>query len=125
MNLIDTSVWIEFFRDPLRAGFLVPLLEEDQVLLHPWVFGELLLGGIGSAHETLSRDLARLHSAPLVPHDEVLHLIRGRHLTGRGIGWVDAQLLASALIADARLWTFDRKLAAVAGELEVEGLPVQ
>lgn len=125
MNLIDTSVWVEFFRHPSRADFLRSMLEEDQVLLHPWVHGELLLGGIGASHETILQDLRHLPGAPLVPHEEVLHLVRARRLAGRGIGWVDAQLLASALVASARLWTFDRKLAAVAGELEVEGLPVQ
>lgn len=125
MNLIDTSVWIELFRHPSRADFLRSMLEEDQVLLHPWVYGELLLGGIGASQETILQDLRQLPGAPLVRHEDVLHLVRARRLAGRGIGWVDAQLLASALVANARLWTFDRKLAAVAGELEVEGLPVQ
>lgn len=125
MNLIDTSVWIEFFRDPDRAGQLASMLADDVVLLHPWVYGELLLGGIDSSASGVARDLAQLPAAPVVDDDEMLSFIAARAISGRGIGWVDAQLLASALVAGARLWTFDRKLATVAGEFAIEPLPVQ
>jgi predicted nucleic acid-binding protein len=125
LNLIDTSVWIEFFRHADRAGQLASMLADDVVLLHPWVYGELLLGGIDSSASGVARDLAQLPPAPVVDDDEMLSFITARAISGHGIGWVDAQLLASALVAGARLWTFDRKLAAVAGELAIEPLPVQ
>lgn len=55
--------------------------------------------------------------------DEALVLVERRSLMGRGIGWVDVQLLASALLAAVSLWTLDRRLASVAGELGVAALP--
>jgi len=109
--LVDTSVWMEHLRssDPVLVG----LLEEGWVETHPFVVGELTLGGLDPAGEFL--DL--LGALPLVPtagHDEVLHLVREHRLAGTGIGWVDAHLLAAALIGGTGLWTHDRRLLAVA-----------
>jgi len=36
---------------------------------------------------------------------------------GRGIGWVDVHLLASARLTGIPLWTLDRRLKEVAGSL--------
>ena len=60
-----------------------------------------------------------MHRAPVVPHAEVVAFVRARRLSGRGIGWVDLHLLASAIVANAPLWTADARLAAVAAELDV------
>jgi predicted nucleic acid-binding protein len=60
-----------------------------------------------------------MDQAPLVPHEEVAAFVRDRRLHGRGIGWIDAHLLASALVGRVRLWTTDPRLAIVAKELEV------
>lgn len=89
-------------------------------MLHPWVHGELALGGLGSHRESVLSQLDWLPEAPLVADHEVMRLIGARRLSGRGIGWVDVQLLASALVAGAGLWTFDIRLATVAAELDVE-----
>jgi hypothetical protein len=70
-------------------------------------------------------DLKRLPALPLVPDEEVLELILARRLSGRGIGWVDAHLLASALVAGCGLWTFDGHLGAVARDLGVVSAHVQ
>lgn len=121
MILIDTSVWVDFFRGAARTEDLAGLLVNNQAMLHPWVLGELVLGGLGSRREAVIADLKRLPVAPSVPDGEVLELIRARRLDGRGIGWVDVHLLASALVAGCWLWTFDRHLAAVARDL---GVPV-
>jgi hypothetical protein len=64
-------------------------------------------------------DLKRLPAAPLVPDEEVLELILVRQLSGRGIGWVDVHLLATALVAECGLWTFDGSLGAMARDLGV------
>ena len=117
MILVDTSVWVEFFRGARRAAPLADLLESNEVLLHSWVLGELALGGLGPRREAVIADLRRLPAAPLVPDDEVLELIVRRRLWGLGVGWVDVHLLASALIAGGHLWTFDRSLAATAESL--------
>lgn len=115
MIIADTSVWIEHLRhgEPrLRAA-----LEADDVLMHPFVIGELACGNL-RARATVLDLLRRLPSAPLASELEAHALVERRALMGRGIGWVDVHLLASAAIAaPARLLTRDKRLAAVAYEL--------
>lgn len=105
MILVDTSVWVDFFRGTERAADLAEHLESSLVLLHPWVLGELVLGGLGPRRSSVIADLKRLPAAPLVPDEEVLELILVRQLSGRGIGWVDVHLLATALVAECGIWT--------------------
>jgi len=119
MTLVDTSVWVDFFRGRQHAAGLSRLLEEGEVLVHPWVLGELSLGHLGSRRRRILEDLDRLPRAPVLRDAEVLRLVELRKLSGSGIGWVDAQVLGSALIAPARLWTFDRRLRKVAGDLGI------
>ncbi len=115
--LVDTSVWRRFFGGGSSVRRLGELLdEEDLVLTHPWIIGELVLGGMSRNEELL---LERLPSAIPVPHQEVLEVIRRRGLTRRGIGWVDVNVLASALASSATLWTLDSDLEQAARELAV------
>lgn len=117
MILVDTSVWVEHFRGTASAVVLPELLDANTVLLHPWVLGELALGGLGPQRRSVLADLRRLPAAPGVADEEVLGLIFDRGLSGRGIGWVDAHLLASALVATSDFWTRDRRLAETARSL--------
>jgi predicted nucleic acid-binding protein len=119
MVLVDTSVWIRFLsgRAPF-ASELDRLLGADEVSGHELVYGELLIGETGD-RERLLADYRRIHQTPLVPHREVVGFVRTRRLHGRGIGWIDAHLLASALVGRMRLWTADVRLAAVATELGI------
>ena len=119
MTLVDTSVWIDHFRGADRAAELVTLAADGEILVHPWVRGELALGSLGRRGPTVMSDLGLLPQAPVVADGEVLELIGARRLDGRGLGWVDVQLLASALVAGSRLWSFDRRLGAAARELGV------
>jgi predicted nucleic acid-binding protein len=114
MVLVDTSVWVRFIggREPY-ATELDRLLLENDVLAHEFVYGELLLGDRGGRAKLLN-DYDRMQRAPTVSHGEVLALVRSRSLHARGIGWVDAHLLASALIEKARLWTADNALSRLA-----------
>ncbi|MFC1573228.1 type II toxin-antitoxin system VapC family toxin [Candidatus Eisenbacteria bacterium] len=116
MVLVDTSVWIEH----LRKGHpgLVGLLKEGLVLGHSFVIGELACGNIRNRDEILTL-LRALPQGRLAEHTEVLHLIESGELYGRGIGWVDSHLLASALITGCGLWTFDRRLQRLARGLSV------
>jgi predicted nucleic acid-binding protein len=50
----------------------------------------------------------------LVNHEEVLAFIEGHHLMGRGLGYIDVHLLASAILTGVSLWTLDKKLARAA-----------
>lgn len=122
MILADTSVWVDHFQGSERASGLAELLENNVILGHPWVHGELALGGLGQRREQVLADLQRLPPAPEIAAGEMLELVEARHLSGRGIGWVDVQLLGSALVAEARLWTFDSRLRGVAADL---GLAVE
>lgn len=117
--LVDTSVWIRFLanRAPY-AGELDALLSRDEVNGHDFVYGELLVGDRGG-RQSLLANYERMEQAPLVPHAEVVAFVRDRKLNARGIGWIDAHLLASALVGRLRLWTADASLATVATELGI------
>jgi predicted nucleic acid-binding protein len=114
MVLVDTSVWIQHFRT--GEPRLSELLSEGLVLMHPFVLGELACGNLKNRATILS-DLEALPAAPVATHTETLHLIDSRRLFGRGLGWVDLHLLASALISNCKLWTLDRRLRAAAENL--------
>jgi predicted nucleic acid-binding protein len=114
--LVDASVWIDHFR--ATDAELDAALNARMVELHPMVLGELALGMVPARRATLE-DLGVLPAAVVVEPEEVLTLIGSRSLHGRGIGYVDAHLLASCLVSGATLWTHDRRLHAVAVELGV------
>jgi hypothetical protein len=110
--VVDTSVWRGFFAGRTAARPLGELLGiAGLVLVHPLVIGELVLGGLASAEEKL---LLQLPRAERVDYPHVLAMIRHHKLTRRGVGWVDAELVASALAGKALLWSFDNSLAAAA-----------
>ena len=117
--LVDTSVWIRVLsnRAPY-ASRLDELLSRDDVRGHDLVYGELLIGDKGG-RKALLADYERMDQAPVVPHREVVSFARDRRLHGRGIGWIDVHLLASALVARLELWTTDPALATVAKELGI------
>jgi len=123
--LVDTSVWIRFLagREPY-ASALDQLLASDRVMSHDLVQGELLIGDAGGRTKLLA-GYAEIHRADTVPHAEVVEFVCTRKLQGRGIGWVDAHLLASTLVERCRLWTADASLADVAGELRISHVPTR
>jgi len=113
--LVDTSVWINHLR--LASAILSELLDDGEVLVHPFVLGELALGNLRRRDAFLS-DLRDLPRAAVATDEEVISLIDRQTLFGRGIGYVDAHLLAAArLTAGTKLWTHDRRLQAVAAQL--------
>jgi predicted nucleic acid-binding protein len=114
--LADTSVWVDLWRHGNPR--LARLLEQDRVVVHPFVLGEIALGAITPRADVL-RHLATLDTPRVAEHHEVLALTERVPLWGRGIGWVDAHLLASALLDRLSLWTLDRRLSLVAHQLGV------
>ena len=112
--LVDTSVWI----DHLRRGNdeLARLLDRGLVICHEHVIGELACGGLRQRREILGM-LKNLPRAPEAGFDEVMTLIDRHSLFGRGLGWIDLHLVASALLGAVPLWTLDRRLASVADDL--------
>ena len=115
MILVDTSIWV----DHLRAGNarLARLLEDGEVVSHPFVIGELALGNLRQ-RDTVLDALSELPQANVATDIEVLHLVREEALFGRGIGYVDVHLLASIRLSPGTLlWTRDRRLREVAAWL--------
>jgi len=116
MILVDTSVWIDHLRNDHPV--LTALLEQNRVVMHPIVLGELACGYLRNRQDLLHL-WQRLESLPPVNHDEALYFIEQAGLMGKGIGYADIHLLASlALIDGAKLWTRDKCLANVAAELQ-------
>jgi predicted nucleic acid-binding protein len=116
MILVDTSVWIDHLRSTSTS--LSDLLERRQVLGHAMVLGEVMLGSIKDRNGFKSEYLD-LPPADLADHGEVLMMIDFHRWHGRGIGFIDAHILASAYLGDAQLLTTDKKLLAVASELGI------
>jgi predicted nucleic acid-binding protein len=115
--LVDTSIWVNHLRR--HDAVLAAHLEAGEVLCHPYVIGEIGLGLL-KQRQTVLELLAALPSATVVSHEEAMTFVEQRSLTGRGIGWVDIHLAASAVVSRAKLWTADRRLAAVARVLRLE-----
>jgi len=115
--LVDTSVWARHIDRKVEA--LSVLLEADDVSSHPFVIGEIALGNLRRRDVVLA-DLRLLQQAAVATHEEVMEMVERHRLFGRGIGYVDAHLLAAArLTEDTRLWTLDKKLAATAAQLGI------
>ena len=117
MILVDTSVWVDHFNRSDRG--LAAVLEAGQVIMHPFVLGELACGVLPKRALVL-RSLTELPAAPVATDEEARMYIERHALMGRGIGYVDVHLLASVTLeGTARLWTRDRRLATVASALSL------
>lgn len=116
MVLVDTSVWVSHLTR--GSARLKTLLEEAQVVCHPFIIGELACGNTKNRTEILSL----LHALPLASvaeHGEILRFIASHRLMGSGLGLIDVHLLASALLTRVPLWTADKRLRAVSARLGV------
>ncbi len=116
MVLVDTSVWIEYFRKGHTR--LEELLNKTDVAIHPFIIGELACGTIKNRKEILNL-LQTLDSSPEISLQEILHFIELNKLQGKGIGFVDVHLLASSLLSDFKLWTNDKKLHDIAQKIGI------
>lgn len=119
MVLVDTSVWIRFLanQSPYVAE-LDRLLGLDEVTGHEAVHGELLIGDRGGRRKLLA-SYERMRQSVTVPHREVVAFVRARDCMASGVGWIDVNLLASAIAGKLQLWTADRRFSALANELGV------
>lgn len=122
MYLVDSSIWIDHFRKSNPR--LVQTLTEQLVMCHPFILGELALGSLKDRQTVISM-LQALPQAAKADDDEVLKLIETQGLFSRGLGLIDAHLIASALIeGDVKIWTGDKRLAAISDEMNLGGMPV-
>ena len=117
MTLVDTSVWVDHFR---RGDVeLAARLNQGEVLMHPFVLGEIASGSLRRRKLVLT-DLSALPQTKVASDDEVLMFIERQQLPGTGIGWVDAHLLGAVQLTDgAQLWTRDRQLHSIAARLGI------
>ncbi len=118
MTLVDTSVWVQHLRTGSER--LRSLLVDEQVFCHLFVMGELACGTMRERQEVLDL-LKALPQARVAEHEEVLQFLEGRQLYGRGLGWVDAHLLASTVLTGCTFWTLDRPLRRAAIALKIVG----
>jgi len=109
--LVDRSVWIDHFRR--RNARLSDLLEAAQVRIQPFVIGKIACANLSRRAEVIGLREA-LPRVALVAHQEVLDFIVVQRLHGRGLGWVDMHLRASARLGNLPLWTLEGRLASVA-----------
>ncbi len=115
--LVDTSIWIDHLRN--KDDHLVNLLQHSQVLIHPIIRGELACGCLHNRDQFLGL-LNNLPKAAEATHDEALFCLEKHKLMGKGVGFVDVHLLASALLSkNTLLWTRDRRLHDLAQLLNV------
>ena len=114
MVLVDTSVWVAH----LRYGNigLEALLNEGDVVSHPFIVGELACGNLKNRCEILSL-LQALPMAIFAEHEEVMQFIENNRLMGKGLGYIDMHLLSSAILTKVPLWTFDKRLTQISIKL--------
>jgi len=116
MVLVDTSVWVAH----LLVGNigLEVLLNDGHVVCHPFIIGEIACGKINNRSEILSL-LQVLPMAIHAEHGEVMQFIENYRLMGKGLGYIDMHLLASAMLTNVSLWTLDKRLNEVSSTLGI------
>jgi predicted nucleic acid-binding protein len=114
--LIDTGIWLDFWLERRYTDALAKLLEDNVVLGHELVIEELALGYLGAppVREEALRELTKLPMGPMAKLDEVVALVEQQRLAGKELNVVGAHLLASSRMANAQLWTRDRRTAEIA-----------
>ena len=122
--LVDTNVWIRFFRNDDGIHPLSALIDEGRVATHTCVIGELCVGNL-PGRDVMIQYLKSLPQGPELDIDEALGLIEAKGLFGKGLQWNDILIFGSALIQKIPLWTEDRRLLELATEYGItwEGDP--
>jgi hypothetical protein len=70
--------------------------------------------------------LSLLQSLPVATqaeHEEVMRFLEDRRLMGKGLGYIDLHLMASALLTGVSIWTLDKRLDETATELGISLKP--
>jgi predicted nucleic acid-binding protein len=117
MILADTTIWI----DHLNHGDpeLQRRLYGDEILMHPFIAGELALGPLPDRKKTILY-LDSLPRMRVAQQSEVRHMIEAHTLHNQGIGMIDAHLIAAVLLnSGTQLWTRDGKLRKIAARLKI------
>src|SRR3972149_8378229 len=116
MVLVYTSIWVLHLQEGNVK--LERLLNDGDVVCHPFIVGELACGNLRNRLEILSL-LQALPMATQAEHEDVMQFIDNYSLMGKGLGYIDMHLLASALLTEVPIWTLDKKLDEVSTELGI------
>ena len=116
MVLVDTSMWVSHLREGNQE--LETLLNDGDVICHPFIVGELACGNIKNRAEILSL-LQLLPMVIQVEHEELLQFIDTNSLMGKGLGYVDVHLAASAALTGVPIWTLDKSLDRISKKLNI------
>lgn len=116
MILVDSSVWISHLKTANKQ--LVSLLQDNTVLIHPFILGELSLGSMKNRDEFLSL-IDLLPSCIESNNRETLQFVNTHKLFGQGIGWIDANLLVSCFKSKSKIWTLDKSLQKIASRFHL------
>lgn len=117
MILVDTSVWIDSFQKGFAA--VEKITNEPVICIHRFIVGEFAVDNLGNRHKVIDI-LNNLYHVKIIDDKDVLNLVKEKKLYGKGIGYIDCHLLASAVsMPNTLLWTHDRRLHSVAVKLGV------
>ena len=112
--LVDSCIWIDHLHE--SDPQLLHLLNNGIILTHPFIIGEMALGSLAHREAVLT-SLRLLPQAPVATDEEVLEMVQLRQFFSRGIGYIDAHLIASLFLSsDIKFWTRDKRLAAIVRE---------
>jgi predicted nucleic acid-binding protein len=123
MILVDTSIWVKLFRTGKFKAELEELIVNDQLCTHPFVVAELACGFLPDRQQTLL-EFDKLNALPTIGTADVRYMIESRGIFSKGIGFIDAQLLASCMTSHGtQIWTIDRPLGRMAELLGLRATP--
>jgi predicted nucleic acid-binding protein len=116
--LVDTSIWIAHIRGVSTQ--LDDILGQAEIVMHPFVLGELLLNGLPKQGAFSVAAFDQYAVAPVASTTEVASFIQWAKLAGTGLGYVDAHILVSArLLESGSLMTLDGDLSEQASRFGV------
>jgi predicted nucleic acid-binding protein len=120
MTIVDSSAWIRHFSPRYAYDGVQKLLKANRVALHPYVFAELSMGGFSKNRETILQNLRTLPPVRSFEMEEVLQFIELQKLYGKGLSYIDAAILCSAVAFQYDILTFDDGLAAAAKKFHLK-----
>jgi len=121
MIILDTSVWIEFFKsnEPYYTK-VKELIGKGQVLVIESVFAELLQGAKNNRERELLigywENLPKYVKADLFIEAGITS--SENKWISKGIGLIDSTIILTSRKSNSKIWTLDKKLKSVLKDIE-------
>jgi len=111
--VLDTSVWIEYFRaNPVYFDTCQELLESGSVTTLDVIFAELMQGAKGKREIQLINGY--YESIPKLDRSQLIYeagiFSQNEGLINKGIGLIDSIIIYATLTNNLQLWTLDKKI---------------